>query len=285
MATINVHQAKDGTKTFRVRIRRKGEPTQTASFSSLKDAKRYATMIEGQMLAGKHFPAKKPTHTLSELLERYTQEIMPRKAPETQRSHRAAVVFWQERLGHKRLVDLTRTDIITQRDNLSKTVAPATVQKYLVILTHALNIAIREYEWISTNIAATISRPPLPPPRQRYLSDAERSRLLAECRRSINQHLYALVLVALSTSLRRGSLFALTTKNTDVRTGTISLEITKNGRGVVLPLVGEALEIVRRLTTSSKDGYLFPRGKGDPWCHYRAAWEHAVKRANRHYRF
>jgi integrase len=143
-----------------------------------------------------------------------------------------------------------------------------------------LNIAIREYEWISTNIAATISRPPLPPPRQRYLSDAERSRLLAECRRSINQHLYALVLVALNTSLRRGSLFALTTKNTDVRTGTISLEITKNGRGVVRPLVGEALEIVRRLATSSKDGYLFPRGKGDPWCHYRAAWEHAVKRAN-----
>ncbi len=46
MATINVHQAKGGTKTFRVRIRRKGEPTQTASFSSLKDAKRYATMNE-----------------------------------------------------------------------------------------------------------------------------------------------------------------------------------------------------------------------------------------------
>ncbi len=77
-------------------------------------------LIEGQMLAGKHFPAKKPTHTLLELLERYTQEIMPRKAPETQRSHRAAVVFWQERLGHKRLADLTRTDIITQRDTLSK---------------------------------------------------------------------------------------------------------------------------------------------------------------------
>src|SRR3989442_15866421 len=109
MATINVHQAKDGTKTFRVRIRRQGEPTQTASFPSLKDARKWATMIEGEMIAGKHFPTKKPPHTLSELLERYTQEIMPRKAPETQRSNRAAVEFWQERLEHKRLSDLTQT--------------------------------------------------------------------------------------------------------------------------------------------------------------------------------
>jgi hypothetical protein len=39
MATINVHHAKDGTKTFRVRVRRKGQPIQTASFSSLRDAR------------------------------------------------------------------------------------------------------------------------------------------------------------------------------------------------------------------------------------------------------
>ncbi len=47
----------------------------------------------------------------------------------------------------------------------------------------------------------------------------------------------------------------------------------------MLPLVGEALEIVRQLASRSTDGYLFPRGKGNPWGHYRAAFEHAVKRA------
>jgi len=45
MATINVHQTKDGSKAYRVRIRRKGQPVQTASFSSLKDARKWATMI------------------------------------------------------------------------------------------------------------------------------------------------------------------------------------------------------------------------------------------------
>jgi hypothetical protein len=39
MAAINVHQAKDGTKTYRVRVRRKGQTVQTASFPSLQDAR------------------------------------------------------------------------------------------------------------------------------------------------------------------------------------------------------------------------------------------------------
>jgi hypothetical protein len=60
MATINVHQAKDGIKTYRVRVRRKGEPAQTASFATLKDARQWATMIEGQIIEGRHFPRKKP---------------------------------------------------------------------------------------------------------------------------------------------------------------------------------------------------------------------------------
>jgi hypothetical protein len=62
MATINVHQAKDGIKTYRVRVRRKGEPAQTASFATLKDARQWATMIEGQIIEGRHFPRKKPCH-------------------------------------------------------------------------------------------------------------------------------------------------------------------------------------------------------------------------------
>lgn len=69
MATINVHQAKDGTKTFRVRVRRKGQPVQTASFSTLKDARQWATMIEGDIIAGRHFPnKKKPVHKWKEKL-------------------------------------------------------------------------------------------------------------------------------------------------------------------------------------------------------------------------
>src|SRR5947207_1701666 len=79
MATMHLHQAKDGSKTYRVRVRRQGQSVQTASFSILKDAKKWGTMLEGEIIAGRHFPTSKPKHTLAALLDRYVQEIMPRK--------------------------------------------------------------------------------------------------------------------------------------------------------------------------------------------------------------
>jgi integrase len=190
MATINTHTAKDGSKSYKVRIRRKGQPVQTASFSSLREARHWATIREGEILAGRHFPEKKPKHTLSELLDRYVHDIMPHKTPETQRSQRPVIVFWRERLGHKLLQDITKADVIGLRNEIAETSAPATIQKYLVILSHALNIAIKEYEWLDTNVVNTVSKPSLPQGRLRFLSDEERSRLLDECRRSQNKHLY-----------------------------------------------------------------------------------------------
>jgi hypothetical protein len=58
MATITPHKSKDGSLTYRVRIRCKGQPLQTATFPLLKDAKRWATMIEGQMIEGRRSSAK-----------------------------------------------------------------------------------------------------------------------------------------------------------------------------------------------------------------------------------
>jgi len=236
-------------------------------------------MMEGEIIAGRHFPTSKPKHTLSELLDRYVQAIMPRKTLETQRSHRAVVLFWRKKLGHKLLQDITKADVIAFRNEISKTSAPATIQKYLIILSHAFNIAIREYGWLDHNPVNSVSRPPLPQGRIRYLSDEERARLLHECKKSQNRYLYALVILALATGLRRGSLFDLTTDRVDVDKGIIYLEKTKNGSRLALPLVGEALTLARNLCAETDNGYLFPRGHGNPWCHYRTAWEHAVARA------
>ena len=66
MASINVHTSKDGIKTYRVRVRVKGQPLQTASFRDMTSARKWATMLEGQAIAGQHFPQKKPQHTLND---------------------------------------------------------------------------------------------------------------------------------------------------------------------------------------------------------------------------
>jgi integrase len=278
MATINTHVSKAGVTTYRVRIQRKGQQVQTATFPTLKEAKRYATMVEGDLIAGRHFP-QQSKHTLAALLDRYTLDVMPRKTPETQRSQMPVMHYWQQTLGHMLLSDIQPSHIIACRDAIAKAAAPATVVKYLMVLSHAFTTAMTEYQWTDQNPCRLVRKPTLPPGRVRYLSDDERNRLLVECKHSQNTVLHGLGTLALYTGLRRSSLFALTIHNTDITAGRLTLDRTKNGSRLTLPLVGEALTIARALSETSRDGYLFPRGKGDPWCHYRTAWDKALKRA------
>src|SRR5215831_14831452 len=144
MATINAHKAKDGSVSYRVRIQRKGQPTISATFLDRKSAVQYGKLVEGQLIAGTYFPQKKTQHSLNALFDCYDRDVMPKKDPESQRSHRAAINYWRERLGAKNLIDITRDDVMKGRDDLNTTRKAATVCKYMVILTHALNIAVKE---------------------------------------------------------------------------------------------------------------------------------------------
>jgi len=238
-------------------------------------------MIEGNILAGRHFPHKKPQHTLSELLDRYVEEIMPRKTPETQLSHHSVIVFWRERLGHKLLTEITRAEVIKYKNELRDR-APATIHKYLSVLSHVISTGVREYEWLETNVVSTITRPTLPPGKVRFLSDEERCRLLAECRNSKNPYLYALVSLALYTGLRRGALLHLTRENIDLKNRILCIEKTKNKSTLVLPIVGEAYNIINDLCSQKTTTcYIFPgREKRGRWGSYRSAFEEAVKRAD-----
>ncbi|MCH9625140.1 MAG: hypothetical protein S4CHLAM123_03090 [Chlamydiales bacterium] len=48
-----------------------------------------------------------------------------------------------------------------------------------------------------------------PQGRIRFLDDDERARLLASCKQSKNPHLYAIVVLALSTGMRKGEIVNL----------------------------------------------------------------------------
>src|SRR5262245_34033522 len=132
MASIDTYTTKTGITMYRARVQRKGDRTQTATFTSLREARKWCVMIEGDILAGRRCP-RKSKHTLSELLGRYTRDVRPRKAPETQRSHMPVMRYWHKRLGHMLLSDIQPCHIIACRDERAKQSAPATVVKYLMV--------------------------------------------------------------------------------------------------------------------------------------------------------
>jgi len=255
MATISTHKAKDGKVTYRVRIH--------------------------QIIEGRHFPTKKPQRTLSELIEKYLTTVMPKKTPETQQTHMAPLNFWRDRLGQKYLTDISRADVIQCRDELEGR-APATVCKYLSLLSGVLNLGMKELGWIDQNVVSTVSRPSLPPGRTRFLSDDERHRLLEECKRSKNAFLFPLVALALYTCLRRSSLLSLKKQDISLKDRVIYISKLKNKSVLVLPIVGQAMEIIQwLLSQNTKDDYLFPGHEKEKfgWNHYDAAFEHALRRA------
>ena len=68
MATFDQRISPDGKTVYRVRVRRKGSAAQTATFSKLSEAKKWAQVTAGAVLAGRHFPVPEAKrHTRSDL--------------------------------------------------------------------------------------------------------------------------------------------------------------------------------------------------------------------------
>jgi hypothetical protein len=81
MATFDQRIGTDGKTIYRVRVRRKGYATQTATFSKLSEAKKWAQITEGAIFEGRHFNVKEAKrHTVADLIDRYLQEILPHKS-------------------------------------------------------------------------------------------------------------------------------------------------------------------------------------------------------------
>jgi integrase len=278
MATIEKRTDATGTVTYRVKVRLKGHPTQTATFPRLTDARKWGTQTEAAIREGRHFKTTEAKrHTLADLIDRYSREVLPTKRATTQPPQRIQLAWWRAKLGSYALADLTPALIAEYRDILkdepipsqakdpakagpTRYRTPASINRFLAVLSHAFTIAVKEYGWIENNPVLKVTKHKEPRGRVRFLSDDERERLLAACKASCNDALYPAVVIALSTGARRMEVMGLRWPDVDLARRVATLHHTKNGERRVLPLAGPALELlkerakVRRLDTD----LLFP---------------------------
>ena len=241
MATFDHRIGPDGKIVYRVRVRRKGYATQTATFSKLSEAKKLAQATEGAVLEGRHFQtpeAKK--HTLTDLIDRYVREVLPHKRASTVPDQARQLRWWKTHLGHYLLADITPAVLVEYRNILAHGRANGTVVRYLAVLSHAFTIAVREWQWCEDNPVRKVSKPKEPRGRVRFLSDEERQRLLESCKVSRNLYLYTIVVLALSTGARRGELLSLHWSDVDLKRGMLTFRETKNGETRSVPLTGYA---------------------------------------------
>lgn len=268
MATIEERRQSDGSNVFRVKVRLKGQPVQSASFRRLTDARRWAQSIEAAMREGRHFKsgeAKK--RTLGEAIDRYIKEELPKKA-KGGANQTAQFTWWRKVLGAYTLADVTAPRVTECRNRLLQEPkspkckepdpdavpcmrSPATVVRYMAALSHVFTIAIKEWGWADENPLAKIKKPKEPRGRERSLSDEERKRLLDACALA-SKPLHAIAVLALSTGMRRGEIMNLRWSQVDFDRKRITLYQTKNGEIRVLPLMGFAGELLMELSKVRK---------------------------------
>ncbi len=276
--------------SWQAKVRRSGQPMISKTFKLKKDAEDWATEVERDQRLGRFVSREAERRTLGDVIERYGREVLDAREGDSE-DRRRQLAVWNERIGARPLHQVTRSLIADERRRLSRSgKAPATVNRYVAALSHALSTAANVWAWLDENPVSRLKALPEPPGRDRWLQDDERVRLLAACKESREERLHALVSVALCTGMRQGEILGLRWRDIDLHRGLAggldhglaTIHKTKNGEVRSVPLVGPGLILLRERSRVRRidSDYVFVgrRSNGVP-CFPRDAWVGAVAAA------
>lgn len=232
---IDVRISSKNVLSFRVRFSKKGYRDQIKTFPDEKLAKQWLAEQERNALLGIHFSQVRASeHTLSEAIDRYITEELPRK-PRNARNVERHLKWFRKELGDYALSAIRPSLISEKRVALEQGVmktgekrSPTTVRHYLISLSHLFTIAVRDWEWLHENPMEKVSKPKPNPGRQRYLTKEERISLLTEAKKSRCPVLHPIVVLALATGMRRGEILKLKVGDISIIDRTIRLKTSKN---------------------------------------------------------
>jgi integrase len=255
VALIETRTSPSGVISYRVRVRLKGQPEATGTFKRLTDARRWEQDTESAIRAGRYFAtAEAKRHTFGELVDRYVKEVLPHK-PKNGSNTKQQLLWWKSKLGAYALSDVGAPQVVQLRNELLLTktrrgtlMSPATVVRYLAALSHSFTIAVKDWGWLDDSPMRKVTKPKEARGRERFLSEDERNGLLTACRASSSKFLHPVVVLALSTGMRRGEVMALRWPRVDLKRGRILLHDTKNGFSRAVPLAELAKEIISKLS-------------------------------------
>lgn len=263
---------------WQAQVRRRGMKPRCKSFDSKLEAEKWARDLEAQVDRFGAAPDTKilESTTLGQLLERYQREISPSKRGSVQEIQRIDVLRRHD-LSYRTLIGLSQQDIASFRDERLQSVAPSTTVRELAILSHVLEVAIRDWGLpLAKNVVKLVRRPVIRNERSRRLLGDEEQRLLDSCDTGHIPYLKTLVIIAIETGMRRGELLGLRWSDISQNRRVITLALTKNGSGREVPLSQRAFAALMDWKDRSVDRFtVFPVTPGA----LEQAWRRLLVRA------
>jgi len=235
-----------GKITWRVRIRRTNLSDLTKSFPNKTQAKQWASSTEAALVEGRLDNASiLKKYRVNDVFDLYEPDILKRlKDPYNRIRH---LVFWRAEIGHILLQDLSPIIIRSSRDKLRVNRSDSTTNRYLASLSAALSFAVTELDWIDKNPALKLKKLKEPRGRTRFLSDSERERLL-QASTSLPKYpeMKVIILIALTTGMRRGEILNLRWSDCDFKLRRLIIRDSKNSESRSVPLADITLHSLRK---------------------------------------
>ncbi len=189
-------------------------------------------------------------HTVENLLQRYLSAVSIKKRGADKEKIRITRLC-RDPVAQLKLSELQPSHMAEWRDRMLETVTEATVQRYWNLFSHAFNVAVNEWQWLSENPLKKVTRPKSTPPRDRRITQDEIARLLfalgydfSAYPETVTSRVGAAFLFAIETAMRAGEIVSLTWANIDTQKRVAHLPKTKNGFPRDVPLSVEALRIL-----------------------------------------
>ncbi len=263
MGTIKKRETGKGKAVFDATVRRKGLPSTYKTFKRLTDAKLWIQDIESDMRAGRYQPeAEAAHHTIAEAVDRFIREELPRRQRVSAADQERQLLWLKELFGYKLLSEFSpallneaRNTFLSGNNRHGQPRKPQSWNRCLSTLSVLFKTCVSEWDWMEFNPARRVRREREARGRVRFLSDDERTKLLEVCREHRSPNLYPLVVLTLSTGMRKSEALWLHWSQIDLAGGALILDQTKNGERRRVPIKGLSLELlkehgrVRRLDT------------------------------------
>ena len=195
---------------------------------------------------------------LKDVLERYRDNITVNKKGAKQETYKINKLM-RNKIAKSPLAKITPMKIAQFRDSLKDYSEPATINKYITLISVAIRTATNEWGiYLPTNPTDKIKRLKEPESCDLRLEPGEEAKLLQYATRSKMYWLEAIIIVALELGARQGELFRLNADDVDLNKATALLRDTKNGADRKIGLSPKAVESLRSLPAFSVDKRFFP---------------------------
>lgn len=207
-------------------------------------AQRIFDKIKGQIAEGKWFERLPGEDiTFKELMDKYLEEYSKAyKAMSSYIRDKSVTDHLNKVFGNKKLA-LIKPNMVSdyKKQRREEGVSPRSINYELTVMSHAFNIAIREWELVENNPVSKVKKEKIRNTIERWLTSEEEKNLLFTSPKWLQE----IIVFAINTGLRKSEILELKWSQVDFKRRTIIISEQKNGDVDTLPLNQNSLGVLQ----------------------------------------